>query len=318
MSLAMPTRAPEVATGVTRLPIVFVNTYFVTGLDGWVLVDTGLPGSSGYIRQAAEARFGEGSPPPAPSSSRMGTSTTLARHSSLLDSGTCPFMPTGSSCPYLTGRSDYPPKDPTMGGAIAFMARAFPDSGYDFGERVRELPTEGSVPGLPEWRWLHTPGHSPGHVSFWRESDQTLIAGDAFATMDLDSWTSQVTHARELSRPPAPFTPDWGAARRSVEMLAGLGARTLAAGHGRAVSDNAAARLTHFAQSFSPPEQGRYVGHPRSCRRERRGGGAAARARPLAQTASRGRPAGFGGGGFFTTLDSATADDATTLSDADR
>jgi len=31
--------------------------------------------------------------------------------------------------PYLTGRSDYPPKDPTVGGVLAQMARTFPDRG---------------------------------------------------------------------------------------------------------------------------------------------------------------------------------------------
>ena len=257
----MPTRTPDVARGVTRVPIVFVNTYFVTGADGWVLVDTGLPGASGYIRQAAEAQFGTGTRPQAivlthGHFDHAGSALELAKQWDV------PIYAHRLELPYLTGRSDYPPKDPTMGGAIAFMARAFPDSGYDFGGRVRELPAEGTVPGLPRWRWLHTPGHSPGHVSLWRESDRTLLAGDAFATMDLDSWTSQVTHARELSRPPAPFTPDWGAARRSVEMLAGLKPHTLAAGHGRAVSDGAATRLETFAKTFSPPGHGRYVGQP--------------------------------------------------------
>ncbi|RYE43220.1 MAG: MBL fold metallo-hydrolase, partial [Hyphomicrobiales bacterium] len=38
------------------------------------------------------------------------------------------------------------------------------------------------MPGLPEWRWIATPGHSPGHVSFYRDRDGTLIAGDAFVT----------------------------------------------------------------------------------------------------------------------------------------
>ena len=261
MSLTVPTKTPEVARGVTRLPILFVNTYFIEGSNGWVLIDTGLPNSSGYIRRAAEVRFGAGSRPQAillthGHFDHAGSALELAKQWNV------PIYAHRLELPYLTGRSDYPPKDPTMGGAIALMARAFPDSGYDFGDRVRELPAEGGVPGLPEWRWLHTPGHTPGHVSFWRESDRTLLAGDAFATMDLDSWTAQVTHARELSRPPAPFTPDWSAARRSVDYLAGLGPQTLATGHGRAVSDSAAARLKHFAQTFSPPEQGRYVGHP--------------------------------------------------------
>ena len=39
------------------------------------------------------------------------------------------------------------------------------------------LPTNGTVPG---WRWVHTPGHTFGHVSFLREHDRVLVVGDAF------------------------------------------------------------------------------------------------------------------------------------------
>ena len=35
---------------------------------------------------------------------------------------------------------------------------------------------------MPGWRWIHTPGHTAGHVSLYRDSDRTLLAGDAFVT----------------------------------------------------------------------------------------------------------------------------------------
>jgi glyoxylase-like metal-dependent hydrolase (beta-lactamase superfamily II) len=50
---------------------------------------------------------------------------------------------------------------------MAQMSRLMPDHGYDFDDRVKELPEEGTVPGVPGWRWLHTPGHTPGHVSLY-------------------------------------------------------------------------------------------------------------------------------------------------------
>jgi glyoxylase-like metal-dependent hydrolase (beta-lactamase superfamily II) len=31
---------------------------------------------------------------------------------------------------------------------------------------------------------LHVPGHSAGHVAYWRESDRALIVGDVFTTLD--------------------------------------------------------------------------------------------------------------------------------------
>ena len=51
--------------------------------------------------------------------------------------------------------------------------------------RLRPLPDDGSVPAMPGWRWIHTPGHSVGHISLWREADRALIAGDAIVTTSL-------------------------------------------------------------------------------------------------------------------------------------
>ena len=45
--------------------------------------------------------------------------------------------------PYLTGCSDYPPPDPTVGGAIAMMSRVLPSSGYDFGATFARLCSHG-------------------------------------------------------------------------------------------------------------------------------------------------------------------------------
>jgi glyoxylase-like metal-dependent hydrolase (beta-lactamase superfamily II) len=165
--------------------------------------------------------------------------------------------------PCLTGKSDYPPQYSTMGGAIAQLARLFPRSGYDFGDRVRPLPDDGSVPGLEYWRWVHTPGHTPGHVSLFREMDGTLLAGDALATINMDSWISQLPRKRELHRPPAPFTPDWEASRESVVCLAGLEPSVIAAGHGLPMTGrNVAEELQSYTGRFSPPRTGRYVGSP--------------------------------------------------------
>lgn len=254
----------QVAPGVARLGIVFVNVYFLGEPGGpWVLVDTGLPRTAALTREAARERFGAEDRPEAillthGHFDHAGAALDLAR------AWDVPIYAHPLELPYLTGRSDYPPQDPTMGGAIAFLSRLFPHAGYDFGEHVRALPEGGVVPGLEGWRWHHTPGHAPGHVSLFRASDGTLVAGDALATMDLDSWTAQVTKARTLARPAAPFTPDWQAARRSVEHLAELKPALIAAGHGLPLAGpDVAARLRRFAKTFqSPSPTTRYVPEP--------------------------------------------------------
>ncbi len=268
MDLLAPSRlgadgAADFAPGVARLPIGFVNAYFV-GRSGepWVLVDTGLPKAAPLVRRAADARYGPGARPEAIVLTH-GHFDHAGNVRALADLWSVPIYAHELELPFLDGRSDYPPKDPTMGGAIAFLARFFPTSGYDLGGRVQPLPADGTVPGLGGWRWLHTPGHTPGHVSLFREADRTLLAGDAVATMDLDSWTTQLTHERELARPPAPFTPDWDAANASMRRLAELRPMVLAAGHGRPMEGlGVPAALDAFAAGRHRPEDARYSEEP--------------------------------------------------------
>ena len=252
-----------VAPGVSRLGVVFVNTFAIEGADGrWVLVDTGLPACDGWVRRVMEGRFGAANPPAAivlthAHFDHAGGARALA------DAWDVPVYAHEKELPYLTGRSDYPPADPTPGGAICFLSRFFPTSGYDLGGRVHPLPADGSVPGLPGWRWVHTPGHTAGHVSLFRDDDRTLIAGDVLCTTDLDSWVSQVTWAREFRRPATPFTPDWEAIRRSLDAVAGLNPHTVAAGHGLPISGpDAAEALRAFVRAMAPPPNGRYTGRP--------------------------------------------------------
>jgi len=110
--------------------------------------------------------------------------------------------------PYLTGRSDYPPPDPTVGGGLmSALSRFFPRKGRNLGAAVHALPADGTVPGLPQWRWVHTPGHSPGHISLLRDNDRTLIAGDAFVTAKQESLGAVMMQIQGVSGPPAFFTP---------------------------------------------------------------------------------------------------------------
>jgi glyoxylase-like metal-dependent hydrolase (beta-lactamase superfamily II) len=124
------------------------------------------------------------------------------------------------------------------------------------------------VPFLDGWQWIHTPGHSVGHVSLWRLADRSLIAGDAFITTAQESAYAVATQEPELHGPPMYFTPDWQKAAESVRVLAALEPETVVTGHGHALRGPAMrASLHRLAAEFeriAVPAQGRYVNHPAS------------------------------------------------------
>jgi glyoxylase-like metal-dependent hydrolase (beta-lactamase superfamily II) len=70
----------------------------------------------------------------------------------------------------------------------------------------------------------------------------------------------------EMHGPPMYFTPDWEAAKTSVEKLAALEPEVVITGHGPAMrGTQMRAALNALARNFvavAVPEEGRYVGHP--------------------------------------------------------
>jgi glyoxylase-like metal-dependent hydrolase (beta-lactamase superfamily II) len=83
---------------------------------------------------------------------------------------------------------------------------------------------------------LDTPGHSAGHVSYWRESDRTLICGDVLFGLHM------LTGIPGLHEPPAQFTPDVPRNRESIRRVAALEPRLVCFGHGPPLRDPAKLR----------------------------------------------------------------------------
>lgn len=260
------TSLDAVAAGLVGLRILFVNVFAIAGETGWTLIDAGLNGSAGRIVRWAREHFGETAP-----------NALILTHAhfdhvgaidGLLESWDVPVYVHPEELPYVTGVRSYPPPDPSVGGGMmARMATLYPRGPIDLGRRVRQLPADGTIPVLPGWRSLHTPGHTAGHVSLFRDADRALIVGDAFCTTRQESFFAVATQRPELHGPPAYFTTDWEAARVSVERLAALQPAFIAPGHGQPMAGEATtgalAELARRFDAVARPDRGRYVDHPR-------------------------------------------------------
>ncbi|GAB3057710.1 MBL fold metallo-hydrolase [Salinicoccus sesuvii] len=231
--------------------------------SNFVLIDAGLTESSDAIIKVVEERFGQGSRPQAIILTH-GHFDHVGSIIELIEHWDVPVYAHKLELPYLTGRTPYPDPDPTVeGGMMAKMSSIYPKEPIDLAENVHSLPADGTVPYLPEFEWIHTPGHSEGHVSFYRASDRTLIVGDAFVTVKQDSLYKTMLQKQEIHGPPVYFTNDWEAAKASVEKLASIEPETAVFGHGKALQGvelrEGLNKLVENFDEVAKPSHGKYV-----------------------------------------------------------
>jgi glyoxylase-like metal-dependent hydrolase (beta-lactamase superfamily II) len=107
--------------------------------------------------------------------------------------------------------------------------------------KVDKVLREGDV--IAGFTVLETPGHTPGHVAYWRESDRALILGDVLNSMNL------LTMIPGLREPPGFFTDDPAENRRSARKLAELEPALVCFGHGPPLRDTK--RFTDFVAGLA-------------------------------------------------------------------
>ncbi len=256
----------EIAPGLTGFRTVMVNFFFASSLESpkrWVLVDAGLRGSGPRIAHEAELCFGRDNPPQAivlthGHFDHTGALPDLARRWSV------PIYAHAAELPFLNRLEPYAAPDPSVGGGLlALLSPLYPTRPTKLPVPVSPLPADGTVPGLPEWKWLATPGHSPGHISFWRPFDRVLISGDALISTRQESLFAVWQQKIEVRPPPAYFTPDWRAAFDSLQRLRALSPALAATGHGLPLRrEGWLQELDTLLSDFDRrglPRQGRYV-----------------------------------------------------------
>jgi len=234
-----------------------VNVVFVRVDDGrfW-LFDTGLRGHFGAIVRASEFLFGNQSRPEAivlthARPDHAGSAAALSAYWNV------PVRLDMAAWPLADGRLEWPRDDTGAGDLSCWIAKGWRPSRIDLGGILEPLEK------LPDgWEAVPLPGPSPGHTGFLRAGDGVLIAGDALATVNLETWVDAL-RGPVLSLPPAAWILDWEALRRTWRRIARIAPRALVCGHGKPLSGESLPELLeHFAENKVMVRHGRHINEP--------------------------------------------------------
>jgi glyoxylase-like metal-dependent hydrolase (beta-lactamase superfamily II) len=216
----------KVADGVLELRVGFVNLHVIVTDDGLVLVDTGLPGRApAIVRALTDARRAVGD-----------ITTILVTHQHMDHVGGLAELRRRSGArvvahaldvPVITGAQ--PPAPKTFQKLVGLVVKDPEPAPVD-----EVLLADGPIP-VAGMRAFHTPGHTPGHVSYLLDrGGGVLFAGDA------------ATGGKVRATPRA-MTDDPPAAQASVARLAELDFDVAVFGHGSAVRGRAVDRFRDLA-----------------------------------------------------------------------
>jgi hydroxyacylglutathione hydrolase len=221
----------ELVPGLHRLrgfPPDGFNVYLVETDDGHVLVDTATRHARRRILRQVAGRRLEG---------------ILITHAHRDHAGAMHAVATQTGTPVWSSAEDagalegkMPEPSPKPDHLVNRMFGGWWKDHHPVARRLQEGERIGS------FEVIAFPGHTPGMIGLWRESDRTIVCADTLRTMNLYTGLPQVGEMPEL------FTSDLSESRRSIRKLAALEARTVAPGHGRALhGDEAVEKVRELA-----------------------------------------------------------------------
>jgi len=228
----------EAAPGIWQVRLPWVVAYILTDGKTWSLVDSGIRWDRPRLLQAVASLNLR----PADCHSVLlthGHCDHAGNAAYFADTFNAPLHAHADECIYIQTRRTYVPRG----------WRALSKQGVMFalGElfwpvrrrRVDVLLHDGDCVETPAGtlKVLHTPGHTPGHISFYRECDKVLLSGDAIINV------IPFKRVEGLTLPLPIFSGDTELARRSAMRLAELEPEVLLPGHGRVIRENTAGRL---------------------------------------------------------------------------
>jgi hydroxyacylglutathione hydrolase len=198
-----------------------MNIYFLEDGDRVVQFDAGTRGMRGKARAAAE-RLG-------------GLERVVLGHAHADHRGTAPYMGAPVFChpdevAYAEDDAAIPPYFDLAQLPVAWVRRLYPFllRRWD-GGAVKIAGTVSEGDEVAGFRVLHFPGHAPGLIGLWRESDRVALVSDVVYLVD--SARLKPLPEGEATVPHPAFGWDHAKAKESVRRLAALEPRVVCTGH---------------------------------------------------------------------------------------
>src|SRR5688572_8218092 len=216
-----------------------MNVYLLRDGEGFTAFDGGIHGMAGAIREAAHQLGGE-------------VKRMVLGHAHEDHRGAAPDLDTPILCRPDERRDAERALSPHDDRGFDFsrmesrvMRTVMPRllKVWDGGPvRISDTVSEGDE--VAGFTVKHTPGHAPGLISLWRQSDRLALVSDTLYTLDPDSVRTPYGGPRI---PHPAFTPDRDAARDSILKIAALAPKAVWAGHANPVTGDCQAQLEHAA-----------------------------------------------------------------------
>ncbi len=233
--------AEEIVSGVYGIGMAmgYVNAFLIVAEDGLALVGSGLAKRKDTILSAVAGAGKQ----PADLKHILITHHHIDHIGSLADlkeatAASCYVHPADS--PIVRGDQPQPAPNPESllgkiaGPVLERLSTPAPPVAVDV-EVVdgEELPIAGGI------KAVHTPGHTPGHLSYLLPSKKVLFVGDAAANL------------LRLGMPLGMYTDDRQQAKESIRKLAALEFDVACFGHGRVLKGEANLRFRRLAEKLA-------------------------------------------------------------------
>jgi glyoxylase-like metal-dependent hydrolase (beta-lactamase superfamily II)/predicted ester cyclase len=216
-------------------PLRIMNVYLIEDGDGVTVFDAGIEAMGGSLR-ALCARFG-------------GTERVVLGHADPDHRGAAPSL----LAPVFCHPAERPAAESVRPWRDYWDMQKLDFHGRLLLSRLVEtwdggpVAIEGTVADGDEvagFRVVELPGHAPGLIGLWRESDRLALASDCLYTIDI-----QTGLRRPPSVPHPAFDADIEQARASMRRLAELEPRAVWTGHGRPVTGDVGSQLRAAADA---------------------------------------------------------------------